>query len=542
MPSKTKPKTAKANPDRRGNGDELHQSAGGEHAVLTTNQGLALSDNQNSLRATERGPTLLEDFILREKITHFDHERIPERIVHARGSAAHGYFELTKSLKKYSRARILTEVGERTPLFCRFSTVAGGAGSVDTPRDVRGFAVKFYTKEGNWDLVGNNIPVFFIQDAMKFPDLIHAVKMEADRGFPQAASAHDTFWDFISLMPEVDAHDHVGDERSRDPPLVADDRRLRRPQLPAGQRERREHVRQVPLAAEARTAVDGMGRSGQAAIGRQRLSPPRPVRGDPGRQLPGMGTRGAALHAGAGRPASLRPSRCDQAHSRRNDSAHGRRPHGAGSLARQLLRRDRAGRLLPVACRARHRLQQRSAAAGTPVLLPRHAAVAPGRPELPPDPDQRAEVPVRQPAARRAHADGRAEGTGELRTQFFAGRLATGNTGRVPEPRHRGRRRREGSHPCREFCRPLHPGAHVLPQPDRAGAGAHRIGPGVRTVQGRNPACPRGHRRPSAPCRCGSREARRQRPRHGRNAAGAGGQGQAGATWRLRRHCRSSAR
>jgi len=203
MPSKTKPKTTKANPDHRGTGDELHQSAGGHHAVLTTNQGLALSDNQNSLRATERGPTLLEDFILREKITHFDHERIPERIVHARGSAAHGYFELTKSLKKYSRARILTEVGERTPLFCRFSTVAGGAGSVDTPRDVRGFAVKFYSKDGNWDLVGNNIPVFFIQDAMKFPDVVHAVKMEPDRGFPQAGSAHDTFWDFISLTPEA---------------------------------------------------------------------------------------------------------------------------------------------------------------------------------------------------------------------------------------------------------------------------------------------------------------------------------------------------
>jgi catalase len=183
-------------------GGELHQIAGGEHPALTTNQGLELSDNQNSLRANPRGPTLLEDFILREKITHFDHERIPERIVHARATGAHGYFELTASLKKYTTARILTEVGEKTPLFTRISTVAGGAGSVDTPRDVRGFAVKFYTKEGNWDLVGNNIPVFFIQDAIKFPDLIHAVKMEPDRGFPQSATAHDTFWDFISLTPE----------------------------------------------------------------------------------------------------------------------------------------------------------------------------------------------------------------------------------------------------------------------------------------------------------------------------------------------------
>ncbi|MBT9612875.1 MAG: catalase [Burkholderiales bacterium] len=183
-------------------GGELHQLAGGAHPALTTNQGVVLSDNQNSLRANARGPTLLEDFILREKITHFDHERIPERIVHARATGVHGYFELTASLKKYTSAKILTEVGEKTPVFTRISTVAGGAGSVDTPRDVRGFAVKFYTKEGNWDLVGNNVPVFFIQDAIKFPDLIHAVKMEPDRGFPQSATAHDTFWDFISLTPE----------------------------------------------------------------------------------------------------------------------------------------------------------------------------------------------------------------------------------------------------------------------------------------------------------------------------------------------------
>jgi len=190
------------NQQQVGTGGELHQIAGGKHPELTTNQGVALSDNQNSLKAHPRGPALLEDFILREKITHFDHERIPERIVHARATGVHGYFELTASLKQYTTAKILTEVGVKTPLFTRISTVAGGAGSVDTPRDVRGFAVKFYTKEGNWDLVGNNIPVFFIQDAIKFPDLIHAVKMEPDRGFPQSATAHDTFWDYISLTPE----------------------------------------------------------------------------------------------------------------------------------------------------------------------------------------------------------------------------------------------------------------------------------------------------------------------------------------------------
>jgi catalase len=169
---------------------------------LTTNHGVPISDDQNSLRLGDRGPTLLEDFALREKIFHFDHERIPERIVHARGSGAHGYFECTAAIPQLTMASLFQKKGHRVPVFARLSTVAGGAGSVDTPRDVRGFAVKFYTQEGNWDLVGNNIPVFFIQDAVKFPDLIHSVKMEADRGFPQAASAHDTFWDFVSLMPE----------------------------------------------------------------------------------------------------------------------------------------------------------------------------------------------------------------------------------------------------------------------------------------------------------------------------------------------------
>ncbi len=198
---KTKPqRPTKASPsDTTGIGGELHQVSS---TALTTNQGVPISDNQNSLRAGARGPTLLEDFILREKITHFDHERIPERIVHARGSAAHGYFECYKPMGHVTKAQFLSRAGLRTPVFTRFSTVAGGAGSVDLPRDVRGFAVKFYTQEGNFDLVGNNMPVFFIQDSIKFPDLIHAVKMEADRGYPQAGSAHDTFWDFISLTPE----------------------------------------------------------------------------------------------------------------------------------------------------------------------------------------------------------------------------------------------------------------------------------------------------------------------------------------------------
>jgi catalase len=187
---------------RRGKGGETHQTAPVPEQNLTTNQGLPIADNQNSLRSGTRGPSLLEDLILREKITHFDHERIPERIVHARGTGAHGFFQPTQSLKHLTRAAFLQDPKIRTPVFARFSTVAGGAGSVDLPRDVRGFAVKFYTQEGNFDLVGNNIPVFFIQDAIKFPDVVHSVKMEPDRGFPQAASAHDTFWDFVTQMPE----------------------------------------------------------------------------------------------------------------------------------------------------------------------------------------------------------------------------------------------------------------------------------------------------------------------------------------------------
>ncbi len=180
--------------------ERFRTDSGGQ--TLTTNFGVPVGDNQNSLKAGLRGPTLMEDFILREKITHFDHERIPERIVHARGSAAHGVFECYAPLDRYTRASFLAAAGKRTAVFVRFSTVAGERGSTDTARDIRGFATKFYTDEGNFDLVGNNIPVFFIQDAMKFPDLVHAVKPEPHNGMPQAASAHDTFWDFVSLMPE----------------------------------------------------------------------------------------------------------------------------------------------------------------------------------------------------------------------------------------------------------------------------------------------------------------------------------------------------
>ncbi len=186
-----------------GRGGELHQAVVGGGPRLTTQQGIPVADDQNTLRVGERGPSLLEDSHFREKIFHFDHERIPERVVHARGFGAHGFFEPYESLAALTRADVFQRAGERTPVFVRFSTVAGNKGSFDLARDVRGFAVKFYTQEGNWDLVGNNMPVFFIQDAIKFPDLVHSVKQQPDRGFPQAQSAHDNFWDFISLMPEA---------------------------------------------------------------------------------------------------------------------------------------------------------------------------------------------------------------------------------------------------------------------------------------------------------------------------------------------------
>jgi len=185
-----------------GAGGEVHQSASGDTPILTTQQGTPVADGQNSLKIGTRGPTVLEDFHLREKLFHFDHERIPERVVHARGFGARGYFENYASLAEITKADLFQRAGEKTPVFVRFSTVAGNKGSADLARDVRGFAVKFYTQEGNWDIVGNNIPVFFIQDAIKFPDLVHAVKQEPDRGFPQAQTAHDNFWDFISLTPE----------------------------------------------------------------------------------------------------------------------------------------------------------------------------------------------------------------------------------------------------------------------------------------------------------------------------------------------------
>lgn len=184
--------------------EQLHEHAlvDNDKKVLRTEQGVMIEDNDNSLKAGPRGPVIMEDFQFREKMTSFDHERIPERVVHARGSAAHGYFQVYKDMSALTKAKFLHDPSKKTPVFVRFSTVVGFRGSADTVRDVRGFATKFYTEEGNYDLVGNNMPVFFIQDAMKFPDLVHSVKPEPHNEMPQAAAAHDNFWDFASLTTE----------------------------------------------------------------------------------------------------------------------------------------------------------------------------------------------------------------------------------------------------------------------------------------------------------------------------------------------------
>ena len=301
--------------------------------MLTTNQGVPVADNQNSLKAGLRGPALLEDFILREKITHFDHERIPERIVHARGSGAHGYFECYEPLTKLTRASLFAEAGKRTPVFVRFSTVAGERGSTDTARDVRGFAVKFYTDEGNWDLVGNNMPVFFIQDAMKFPDLIHC-------GEARAASRHaagrERARHVLGLRladARVHAHADVGDVGPRHPAQLPHDAGLRRAHLPLRQRARRQRVREVPLESGCRHAFARLGR------GREDLAARTPtfiaaICGKPSKpaRIPNGSSGVQVFTEEAGREVQLRRARCHQ------DRARGT---GAGApVGRMVLNRN----------------------------------------------------------------------------------------------------------------------------------------------------------------------------------------------------------
>ena len=247
-----KQKTRRVDDAVRGKGGELHQTSNGDVPILTTQQGTPVSDDQNSLKVGARGPTTLEDFHLREKIFHFDHERIPERVVHARGFGAHGYFENYESLPGITAADLFQRAGEKTPAFVRFSTVAGNKGSADLARDVRGFAVKLYTQQGNWDIVGNNIPVFFIQDAIKFPDLIHAAKAGARPRFPAGADGSRQFLGFHLADAGEHAHDHVGHVGSRDPRSFRFMEGFGVHTFRLVNAARKIHLRQISLEAEAR--------------------------------------------------------------------------------------------------------------------------------------------------------------------------------------------------------------------------------------------------------------------------------------------------
>ena len=429
--------TARAEPEATfGHGDELHQPSGGSHPELTTNHGLPVADNQNSLKANPRGPVLLEDFILREKITHFDHERIPERVVHARGSAAHGFFELTESLAQYTRAKVLTEVGVKTPLFTRFSTVAGGAGSVDTPRDVRGFAASRLRGQDVHERgqLGSGW--------QQHPGLFHPGRDQISRfdpcgqdgTRPRLSASGERARHLLGLhlaYARSHAHGDVADVGPHTSPLASNDRRLWCAQLPSPRRRRPVDVRQVPLATEARTAVDGVGRSGQDRRRRSRLSSPRLVRVDHVGQLPGVGTRRAAVYRAGSRCLSVRSPRFDKTDPRRTRAAEDRRSHGARSLARQLLCRDRAGGVLLIARCAGHRFFERPAARRPFAFVPRHATVTSRLTELPANSGERAAVPVLKSAARRPHADAATERPRCLRAEFARSHVGTCE----PEPR-----------------------------------------------------------------------------------------------------------
>ena len=401
--------------------DRVRVDSGGQ--TLTTNQGVPIADNQNSLKAGLRGPTVLEDFILREKITHFDHERIPERVVHARGSAAHGYFEAYKALTDLTRAAPFAEAGKRTPVFVRFSTVLGERGAADLTRDVRGFAVKFYTDEGNWDLVGNNIPVFFIQDAMKFPDLVHAAKPEPHHEMPQGASAHDTFWDFAGLMPEI-SHMLMWAMSDRAIP--------------------RSYRTMQGFGVHTFRLVNAAGESVFVKFHWNPVAGTHSVVWDEAVKINGADSDfhrrdlWEAIEAGAfpEYELALQVFTEEQADGFSFDVLDATKlvPEELVPLrtvgkmvlepqSRQLLRRDRAGRVLHAARRARHRLQQRPVAAGPQFLLPRHPDQPPRRAELPRAPDQfAAGAGPQQPARRHAPAGDPARSR-ELRAQLARRRL-----------------------------------------------------------------------------------------------------------------------
>ena len=403
----------------RGEGGELHQTASGDIPVLTTAQGGPISDDQNSLKIGPRGPTLIEDFHFREKIFHFDHERIPERVVHARGYGAHGFFENYKPQTKYTRADLFQRAGEKTPAFVRFSTVAGSKGSADLARDVRGFAVKLYTKEGNWDIVGNNIPVFFIQDAIKFPDMVHAVKEEPDSAFPQAQSAHDNFWDFISLTPES-MHMIM---------WVMSDRAI--PRSFRFMEGFGVHTFRLVNAKGESTFVKFHWKP---KLGMQSVLWNEAVKingADPDFHRRDLWT---AIQTGNFPEWELQFQLFDQAFADSFDfdvldpdqadpgriaAADPGRPARARPDARQLLRRDRTGRVHDAERAARDRLLQRPAAAGPQLLLSRHPTETARRSELHAHPDQCAEMPVPSFPAGRPHGHAQSRWARELPAELL---------------------------------------------------------------------------------------------------------------------------
>ena len=359
-----------------------------QDAFLTTATGVRLLDSDHSLKAGPRGPTLLQDHHLREKITHFDHERIPERVVHARGAGAHGVFEGYGTADDVTVAGFLAK-GKETPVFVRFSTVLGSRGSADTVRDTRGFATKFYTDEGTFDLVGNNIPVFFIQDGIKFPDVIHAAKPHPDREIPQAQSAHDTFWDFVSLHTEGQHHtiwnmSDRGIPRSYRTMEGFGVHTFRCTNADGRTSLVKFHWKPV-LGVHSLTWEEAQ----LLARPRPRLPPPRPVRRDRVGRVPAVGARHPGLR-GHRRPAVRRdrPARPDQAGARGARRGAADRTAHAQREPDELLRRDRAGRVPRRPPGARHRRHRRPADAGAALLVRRHPADPAGRPELQPDPDQ----------------------------------------------------------------------------------------------------------------------------------------------------------
>ena len=392
---------------QRGPGGETHQTAGGDApALLTTQQGMPVADDQNSLASARAARRCSRTSTSARRSSTSTTSASPS------GSSTPAASARTASSRTTSRSptspapTCSSAPGEKTPAFVRFSTVAGNKGSADLARDVRGFAVKFYTQEGNWDLVGNNIPVFFIQDAIKFPDLIHAAKQEPDRGFPQAQTAHDNFWDFVSLTPES-MHMIM---------WIMSDRAIPRSfRFMEGfgvhtfrlvNADGQVDLRQVPLEAEARHAVGGLERGGEDQRRRSRLPSPRPLGRDPGRATSRSGSSGLQLFDEEfADKFDFDVLDADQDHPGGARAGAPRRAAGARPRGRQLLRRDRAGRVLHPEHRARHRLHQRPAAAGPQLLLPRHAAEAAGQPELHAHADQRAEVPVRAFPAGRPHGD-----------------------------------------------------------------------------------------------------------------------------------------